>query len=79
MFKHFECFSEDESEKLLNKFRENERLAGIYYAYHAIHRYLEEPFTSYMPEALFNIARFLMTEMNQQRPKGVSLLYPFNI
>lgn len=64
---------------MLNKFKENERLAGIYYAYHAIHRYLEEPFTSYMPEALFNIARFLMTEIHQHRPKGISLLYPLFI
>jgi len=31
-----------------------------------------EPFTSYMPEALFNISRFLMNEMKDVHPKGVS-------
>lgn len=63
--------------KMLPKYRENERLAGIFYAYHSLHRYLEEPFTSFMPEALFNISRFLMTEITENRPKGISLLYPF--
>lgn len=62
--------------ELIENFETNDRLAGIYYAFHAIHRYLEEPFTSYMPEALFNISRFLMTETAQNRPKGISLLYP---
>jgi len=31
-----------------------------------------EPFTSYMPEALFNISRFLMNETKDVHPKGVS-------
>lgn len=61
---------------MLSKFQQNERLAGIYYAYNVLHRYLEEPFTSFMPEALFNIARFVLSELNYIRPKGVSLLYP---
>lgn len=67
----------DNGNEFLADFEQNERLAAIYYAYHAVYRYLEEPFTSYMPEALFNISRFLMTETVQHnRPKGVSLLYP---
>lgn len=62
----------------MESYQTNDRLAGIYYAYHAVHRYLEEPFTSYMPEALFNISRFLMTETSQSnRPRGISLLYLF--
>lgn len=61
---------------MLEKFHLNERLAGIYYAYHALHRYLEEPFTSFMPEALFNIARFVMSQINVVDAKGVSNLYP---
>ncbi|XP_972704.1 intraflagellar transport protein 122 homolog [Tribolium castaneum] len=60
--------------EMLENYEINDRLAGIYYAFHAVHRYLEEPFTSYMPEALFNISRFLMTETNHNnRPKGISL------
>lgn len=67
----------NDGNEFLADFERNERLAAIYYAYHAVHRYLEEPFTSYMPEALFNISRFLMTETAQNnRPQGVSLLYP---
>lgn len=66
---------------MLKSFYENERLAVIYYAYHSLHRYLEEPFTSLLPEALFNIARFLMAETSQNKPSGISLLYPslFNL
>lgn len=64
---------EGKQEELFKDFVENERLAGIYYAYHALYRYLEEPFTSFMPEALFNIARFLLAETHQNKPKGTTL------
>lgn len=37
----------------------------------------DEPFTSYMPEALFNISRFLMHELMVTQPSGISMLYPF--
>ncbi|XP_066148433.1 intraflagellar transport protein 122 homolog isoform X1 [Euwallacea fornicatus] len=68
--------SKDSGNKLgwyLQKFRDNELLAQIYYAYNTIHKYLEEPFTSYMPEALFNISKFLLVETAKQKPQGVSL------
>ncbi|KAF2899366.1 hypothetical protein ILUMI_06809 [Ignelater luminosus] len=58
---------------MLNRFYENEHLANVYYAYNALHRYLEDPFTSYMPEALFNIARFVMAHTAQKLPSGISL------
>ena len=57
---------------MLMKFREFQKKASIYYAYHTIQRYTDEPFTSYMPEALFNISRFLMHELLFSHPKGVS-------
>lgn len=63
---------EDIREEMLRKFEEHNSYASVYYAYHTIQRYLDEPFTSYMPEALFNIALFLMLEMKQVQPKGVS-------
>lgn len=63
---------------MMERFNVTERLAGIYYAYHVIHRYLEEPFTSYMAEGLFNIARYIINETVVQKPKGISLLYPSN-
>ena len=37
-----------------------------------LQRYTDEPFTSYMPEALFNISRYLMHELLSEQPKGVS-------
>ena len=58
--------------EMLMKFREFQKKASIYYAYHTIQRYTDEPFTSYMPEALFNISRFLMHELLFTHPKGVS-------
>ena len=42
---------------MLDKFKEFQAKANIYYTYHTIQRYTDEPFTSYMPEALFNISR----------------------
>ncbi|CAH1993982.1 unnamed protein product [Acanthoscelides obtectus] len=64
--------NEDNRAEDLEKFKINEKLADIYYAYDIVHKYLEEPFTSYMPEALFNIARFVMVRTDKKRPKGVS-------
>ena len=59
---------------MIEKFKEYQTKANIYYAYHTIQRYTDEPFTSYMPEALFNISRYLMHELLQDAkvPKGVS-------
>lgn len=59
---------------MLSLFQEYQSKANIYYAYHTIQRYTDEPFTSYMPEALFNISRFLMHELlpGSAVPKGVS-------
>ena len=69
----------EESEKkdeMLEKFKSYQTKANIYYAYHTIQRYTDEPFTSYMPEALFNISRYLMHELlmliDSSVPKGVS-------
>ncbi|XP_037078773.1 LOW QUALITY PROTEIN: intraflagellar transport protein 122 homolog [Pollicipes pollicipes] len=69
-----EVAKEDAAQKdaMIKLFYEHQRKANIYYAYHTIHRYIEEPFTSYMPEALFNIARFLTHELTTLQPRGVS-------
>ena len=63
---------ESQSERMIQKFREFQTKASMYYAYHTIQRYTDEPFTSYMPEALFNISRYLMHELLVEHPKGVS-------
>ena len=57
------------SSEMLARFREHQRKASIYYAYHTIQRYTDEPFTSYMPEALFNISRYLLHELVKDHPK----------
>ncbi|KYN32363.1 hypothetical protein ALC56_13220 [Trachymyrmex septentrionalis] len=46
--------------------------ADIYYAYHEVFKYLEEPFTSLMPEALFNISRYLLMKTQNMRLDGIS-------
>ncbi|CAL4124428.1 unnamed protein product, partial [Meganyctiphanes norvegica] len=63
---------EGEKEAVMNKFNDYQRRASMYYVYHTIQRYMDEPFTSYMPEALFNISRFLMHELMIIHPPGIS-------
>ena len=64
----------EKKDEMLAKFYEFQTKANIYHAYHTIQRYTDEPFTSYMPEALFNISRYLMHELLNESavPKGVS-------
>ncbi|KAJ3091116.1 hypothetical protein HK102_001633 [Quaeritorhiza haematococci] len=51
-------------------------LAEVYYAYHHVHRYMDEPFTSHLPESLFNMARFVQNYINNKpTPPGVSKAY----
>ncbi|XP_015789085.1 intraflagellar transport protein 122 homolog [Tetranychus urticae] len=66
--------------KLLDKFHQFQTHADIYFAYHNIHRYIEEPFTSFFPDALFSMARYLYHETLQLDLPGiskVSILYAF--
>ncbi|EEB18094.1 conserved hypothetical protein [Pediculus humanus corporis] len=57
---------------LIDNYFKSERLASIYYTYDNIQKYIDEPFTPYMPEALFNIAMYLTHEIKEKRPPGVS-------
>ena len=38
----------------------------------------DEPFTSHLPETLFNIARYLLHMMVKECPAGVSKVYPLH-
>lgn len=58
--------------ELLHRHSVYSRCADVYYAFHVIQRFIDEPFTSFMPEAIFNIARFLYHETLTESPKGVS-------
>jgi intraflagellar transport protein 122 len=44
----------------------------VYHAYHAISRYIDEPFTSHSPEDLLSIANYLLNVLNKSIPFGVS-------
>lgn len=51
------------------------KLANIYYAYDALHKYLQEPFTNNPPLTLFNISRYVANQLEKDAvaPKGVNL------
>ncbi|XP_071171203.1 intraflagellar transport protein 122 homolog isoform X2 [Mytilus galloprovincialis] len=62
----------DKREEMLEKFHDYQRRADMYFAYHSIQRYTDEPFTSHLPEALFNISRYLLHMMQGVIPYGIS-------
>ncbi|XP_014246043.1 intraflagellar transport protein 122 homolog [Cimex lectularius] len=62
----------DGQDEQLSKYYEYEKYATIYYAYHSIERYSEDPFTAHQLEDLFNIGRFLMQETKALHLPGIS-------
>ncbi|XP_071492144.1 intraflagellar transport protein 122 homolog [Diadema antillarum] len=62
----------DKSEEMLRKFQEFQAKAEMYYVYHSIQRYTDEPFTSHLPDALFNMARYLWHTILNDIPYGIS-------
>lgn len=62
---------------MLSKFHEFQSKAEIYYVYHTIQRYTDEPFTSQQAETLFNMAKYLWHAILKEVPHGVSKVYPF--
>ncbi|KAK0080536.1 hypothetical protein PV325_013799 [Microctonus aethiopoides] len=67
-----ELHKNDEEIKFI--YQEYSDKADIYYAYHDVYKYMEEPFTSLMPEALFNISRYLLMKIQGIQLDGVSKL-----
>ncbi|XP_054168644.1 intraflagellar transport protein 122 homolog [Oppia nitens] len=61
-----------EMNQFIDKYYDLSNKADIYYAYHNIYRYVEEPFTSYFADALFNMARYLYHQTMHFLPNGVS-------
>ncbi|XP_065066835.1 intraflagellar transport protein 122 homolog isoform X1 [Rhopilema esculentum] len=59
-------------DNILDKFFEFQVKSEIYYVYHSIQRYMDEPFTSQLPEALFNMSRFLLHMLIKDTPHGIS-------
>ncbi|CAI9719013.1 transport 122 homolog isoform X1 [Octopus vulgaris] len=76
----FQCLdiARDHPEKqreMLNKFHDYQRKAEMYYIYHNIHEYVEEPFTSHMPLTMFNMACYLWHLLQKESPLGISKVY----
>ncbi|CAM1154605.1 IFT122 (predicted) [Pycnogonum litorale] len=65
----------EQNVSMLANYRKHLKKADLYYAYHGIHRYVAEPFTASLPEALFNASRFLYHELLRDVPLGVSKVY----
>ncbi|KAJ8046678.1 hypothetical protein HOLleu_05441 [Holothuria leucospilota] len=64
--------NEEDSKEMLSKFHEFQSKAEIYYVYHTIQRYTDEPFTSQQAETLFNMAKYLWHAILKEVPHGVS-------
>ncbi|XP_040264299.1 LOW QUALITY PROTEIN: intraflagellar transport protein 122 homolog [Bufo bufo] len=64
--------NEEKQDAMLHKFHYFQHLAELYHVYHSIQRYTDEPFSSHLPETLFNIARFLLHSLTKESPLGIS-------
>ncbi|RXM97632.1 Intraflagellar transport protein 122-like [Acipenser ruthenus] len=69
--------NEEKKDEMLEKFHKFQHLAELYHVYHSIQRYTDEPFSSHLPETLFNISRFLLHNLTKDVPLGISKVYPF--
>jgi len=64
------------TQKMVTVWKEFCRKAELYYAYHFIYRYTDEPFTSLLPDALFQTAQYLLNNTKDaEAPYGVSKVY----
>lgn len=65
-----------EQRKTLEHFHQYYNLSEVYFAYHSVQRYMDEPFTSHQSESLFNMALFVLNYINRnQAPRGISTVY----
>ncbi|EGD82626.1 hypothetical protein PTSG_11988 [Salpingoeca rosetta] len=65
----FDLANQDEEIKTYETF---EHRADLYQAYHAISRYIEEPFTSHSTDNLLSICNFLLNAISSEVPFGMS-------
>lgn len=66
-----------DDKKHMALFGEYNNKAAQYYAYHSIHRFTEEPFTSLLPETIFHTAQFVLNDLSNDDdpPKGISKVF----
>ncbi|KAJ3255478.1 hypothetical protein HDU77_003673 [Chytriomyces hyalinus] len=71
----FEQLTEDQADSLA-AFERHRLTSEIYFAFHSVRKYVDEPFTSQLPESLLSMAGFLLNHtMKQTAPAGVSKSY----
>ena len=63
-------------EEYVSQFHHYMDLAELYYVYHRIYCFVEQPFTSHIPDALLNMSRFLTHRTMKTTPRGISKVYP---
>eukprot|EP00033_Pygsuia_biforma_P001760 GCRY01001970.1.p1 GENE.GCRY01001970.1~~GCRY01001970.1.p1 ORF type:complete len:1226 (+),score=346.97 GCRY01001970.1:229-3906(+) len=63
--------SEEDSAHLA-QFKQYRELSEIYYVYNFLYHHTVDPFSSLSTDALFNMARFLLTRMTKTTPPGIS-------
>ena len=53
---------------------EYEKKADVYYAYYSVHTFVTDPFTTHLPETLFQVSRFLINTLSTMSsvPYGIS-------
>lgn len=61
-----------ETQELYDNWKKYREQADLYYAYRFIHQYVEEPFTTISTDSLLNVARFLINEIKDTQPFGMS-------
>ncbi len=63
-----------QEEQLATLQSEYEHKADLYYAYSSIHSFVTDPFTSFQPEMLFQVARFIINSLGvaDSIPLGIS-------
>ena len=64
-------------EQYISLFHRYMDLAELYHIYHHIYCFVEQPFTSHIPEALLNMSRFLAHRIMKTTPLGISKVYPY--
>merc|ERR1719174_116234 len=60
---------------IIDNYKHYKNLAELYYGFHYIQQYVDAPFTNMVPEALFNISRFLLNRLGNDQPFGISRVY----
>uniref|UniRef100_A0A5K3FDK2 WD_REPEATS_REGION domain-containing protein n=2 Tax=Mesocestoides corti TaxID=53468 RepID=A0A5K3FDK2_MESCO len=60
----------------LRRFKDCAKRADVYYVYNNIYRYMKDPFATHVPEAYFNMARYLLQRLGKDDFDGISKVYP---